>query len=161
MRKNIQTTLLLLFFFTSLDMMAQSIKGKVVDAQGAPLELANVCLLSKADSSFISGAASKADGVFTIETKNIDGILRVSCMGYETKYSDCHSADAGTIILMPSSNEMAEVVVKGNRRLYTMNAGGLTSTIQGSALAKLPSLSDVLNQLPFLSASDNAITVLT
>ena len=160
MRKNIQTTLLLLFFFTSLDMMAQSIKGKVVDTQGAPLELANVCLLSKADSSFISGAASKADGVFTIETKSIDGILRVSCMGYETKYSDCHSADAGTIILMPSSNEMAEVVVKGNRRLYTMNAGGLTSTIQGSALAKLPSLSDVLNQLPFLSASDNAITVL-
>lgn len=140
--------------------MAQSIKGKIVDAQGAPLELANVCLLSKADSSFISGAASKADGVFTIETKSIDGILRVSCMGYETKYSDCHSADAGTIILMPSSNEMAEVVVKGNRRLYTMNAGGLTSTIQGSALAKLPSLSDVLNQLPFLSASDNAITVL-
>lgn len=37
MRKNIQTTLLLLFFFTSLDMMAQSIKGKVVDTQGAPL----------------------------------------------------------------------------------------------------------------------------
>ena len=68
MRKNIQTTLLLLFFFTSLDMMAQSIKGKVVDAQGAPLELVNVCLLSKADSSFISGAASKANGVFTIET---------------------------------------------------------------------------------------------
>ncbi|GAB6976184.1 TonB-dependent receptor family protein [Prevotella falsenii] len=141
-------------------MMAQSIKGKVIDSQGAPLEFANVCLLAKADSSFISGAVSKADGLFTIETKTIDGILRVSCMGYETKYTDCHSADAGTIILTPSSNEMAEVVVKGNRRLYTMNAEGLTSNIQGSALGKLPSLSDVLNQLPFLSASDNAINVL-
>lgn len=75
-------------------MMAQSIKGKVVDTQGAPLELANVCLLSKADSSFISGAASKADGVFTIETKSIDGILRVSCMGYETKYLDSHFVTA-------------------------------------------------------------------
>jgi hypothetical protein len=52
------------------------------------MQFANVVLINRTDSAFVSGAVSKADGTFTIETDRTDGLLKVSNIGYVTSYID-------------------------------------------------------------------------
>ena len=42
-------------------MMAQDIKGKIVDEKGEPLAFANVVLLNRQDSAFVKGVVSGED----------------------------------------------------------------------------------------------------
>ena len=42
--------------------MAQNVKGKIVDGTGKPLSFANVVLLNRQDSSFVKGTISGNDG---------------------------------------------------------------------------------------------------
>jgi len=46
---------------------AQQTKGKVVDADGAPVEFVNVIAKIKADSSIVTGAVTGEDGTFAVE----------------------------------------------------------------------------------------------
>ena len=46
--------------------MAQNVKGKIVDGTGKPLSFANVVLLNRQDSSFVKGTISGNDGGFLI-----------------------------------------------------------------------------------------------
>lgn len=124
------------------------------------MAFANVLLLSQADSSFLAGATSDASGVFVIESDVTKGLLKVSCIGYITHLQPCDTTDMGTIVLAEDSKMLGEVVVKGNASIYQMNAEGLVATVQGSALAKLGTLGDVLNQLPFLNVQADAVQVL-
>ena len=55
--------------------------GRVVDEQGLPVEFANVSLLSIADSSFVNGGVSNADGRFVIPCAVHDVLLRVTFVG--------------------------------------------------------------------------------
>ena len=57
--------------------------GKVVDTKGQPIEFVNVSLLS-ADSTYIQGAVSNENGQFLIKTTEERGILKLSCLGYQT-----------------------------------------------------------------------------
>ena len=61
-------------------------KGKVLDENGDPVAYANVALLSKADSTVLSGAVTGEDGTFNIVTNERDGILMVAMLGYQTQY---------------------------------------------------------------------------
>ena len=139
---------------------AQGITGKLTNNAGQPVAFANVLLLSQADSSFLAGATSDASGVFVIESDVTKALLKVSCIGYITHLQQCDTTDMGTIVLAEDSKMLGEVVVKGNASIYQMNAEGLVATVQGSALAKLGTLGDVLNQLPFLNVQADAVQVL-
>ena len=82
--------LLLLFVFIKTDISAQSIKGKIVDEEQGALAFANIMLLNPADSTFVRGTVSREDGTFTIETNNSEGLLKVSSIGFITKYVKAH-----------------------------------------------------------------------
>ena len=60
-------------------------KGRVTDMRGEPVAYANVVLLSKADSTVVSGAVTDESGAYSIQTDE-DGILMVAMLGYETVY---------------------------------------------------------------------------
>lgn len=145
---------------SSSTVWAQTITGKITDNAGQPVAFANVLLLSQADSSFISGATSNDNGEFVISNNTTKGLLKVSRMGYATRYLPCDTTDMGTIVLTEDSKMLGEVTVKGSGSIYRMNAEGLVATVQGSALAKLGTLGDVLNQLPFLNVQAEAVQVL-
>lgn len=139
---------------------AQGITGKLTNNAGQPVAFANVLLLSQADSSFLAGATSDASGVFVIASDVTKALLKVSCIGYITHLQQCDTTNMGTIVLAEDSKMLGEVVVKGNASIYQMNSEGLVATVQGSALAKLGTLADVLNQLPFLNVQADAVQVL-
>ena len=64
---------------------AQSISGRVIDEQVQPMPFANVVLVNRADSAFITGAVTKDDGTLSINTDKQDGLLKVSSIGYIVK----------------------------------------------------------------------------
>ena len=91
---------LILFSMMCLVMIAstaQDISGRVIDEQAQPMPFANVVLVNRADSAFIAGAVTKDDGTFSINTDKQDGLLKVSSIGYITKYIDARQGNVGDI----------------------------------------------------------------
>lgn len=100
-----------------LGMQAQSVKGKVTDADGETLYAATVMLLQASDSVLASFAMSDDNGVFEIKrVPKGEYILRVNYVGFEGKDQKISVGDvdinAGTIKLDP--NVLEEVVIEGS-----------------------------------------------
>ena len=88
------------------------IDGTIVDSQGQPLEFVNISLLGK-DSTYISGATSAEMGKFHIVAPATDGILRISFVGYETRYVNVSDIGNGVITLKDDAQMLKEVTVSG------------------------------------------------
>ena len=56
------------------------LKGRVTDMNGEPVAYANVALLSKADSTVVSGTVTDESGTYSLQT-DAYGILMVSMLG--------------------------------------------------------------------------------
>ena len=138
---------------------AQDISGRVIDEQAKPMPFANVVLVSRADSAFIAGTMTKDDGTFSISTDIQDGLLKVTSVGYTTKYLDARTGNVGDIPMQPDTKELGEVVVKGERPQYKMTAGGMTVDIQNSLLKDVGTADDVLSMLPQVQGGDGNFTV--
>ena len=138
---------------------AQGISGRVIDEQAQPMPFANVVLVNRADSAFIAGAVTKDDGTFSISTDKQDGLLKVTSVGYTTKFLDARTGNVGDIQIMPNTQELGEVVVKGERPQYKMTTGGMTVDIQNSMLKDVGTADDVLSMLPQVQGSDGNYTV--
>lgn len=138
---------------------AQNISGRVIDEQAKPMPFANVVLVSRADSAFIAGTMTKDDGTFSISTDIQDGLLKVTSVGYTTKYLDARTGNVGDIQMQPDTKELGEVVVKGERPQYKMTAGGMTVDIQNSLLKDVGTADDVLSMLPQVQGGDGNFTV--
>ena len=115
---------------------AQGISGRVIDEQAQPMPFANVVLVSRADSAFIAGVVTKDDGTFSISTDKQDGLLKVTSVGYTTKFLDARTGNVGDIQMQPDTQMLGEVVVKGSRPLVKMKDDALVTTVEGSYLSK-------------------------
>ena len=102
-------------FLVVLIVNAQTFKGRVIDEQSQPMAFANVVLINRTDSVFVSGAVTKDDGTFTIETDKQDGVLKVSSVGYIIRYIDVRQGNLGDIQMQPDMQMLGEVTVKGYR----------------------------------------------
>lgn len=94
---------------------AQNISGRVTDEQTQPMPFVNVVLVNRADSAFIAGAVTKDDGTFSIATDKQDGLLKVSSIGYITRYIDAQQGNVGDIQMQPDAQMLGEVVVKADK----------------------------------------------
>lgn len=111
------------------------LEGKVTDEKGQPLEFVSVALLS-ADSTYIQGATSDENGSFVIKTPEENGILRLSYVGYQTKYVRVKDALAGTIMMNNDTKMLQEVTVKGMMPKTKLTGNSMITTIQGTVLGK-------------------------
>ena len=138
--------------------MAQNVKGKIVDGTGKPLSFANVVLLNRQDSSFVKGTISGNDGGFLIETSCVNGIIKVSSVGYKTTFKDYNSEDV-TVVLAEDRKTLGEVVVKSNLPKTILTNGGMKTTVAGSVLEKAGTMENLLDRIPNLSAQNGSIKV--
>lgn len=99
--------------FVTIAIKAQSINGRVIDEQSQPMPFVNVVWLNRTDSTFITGAVTQEDGTFSIATDRHDGLLKVSSVGYSTKYIVAGQGNVGDIQMQPNTQELGEVVIKG------------------------------------------------
>lgn len=134
------------------------IGGRVTDTQGTPIPYVNVVLLSLPDSAFVQGAVTNDEGLFKVVTNKNDGLLQVSCIGYQTTYQS--AADGLTIVLAEDSQLLGEVVVKAQLPKTKLTGEGLQTNIKGSVLENIGTADDVLAKTPGLIKGPNGLEVM-
>jgi hypothetical protein len=139
---------------------AQIISGDVKDKETlSPLPYANVILLNKNDSSFITGAVTDENGFFSINTDDANVLLRVSFLGYNSYSTQITSEDVGTIYLKSYTTHLSEVTVTSVFKIFKLENGGISVDIQGSRFKDMGSLSDVIGQMPFVRKEGESFIV--
>lgn len=89
-----------------LEVMAQTVKGKVTDEKGAGLP--GVSILIKGSQ---RGTSTNADGGYQLEVPNSSAILVFSYVGYESKEITVGNQTTVNLSLNPESTSLGEVVV--------------------------------------------------
>ena len=156
---NKRTLITFLCFSAITPMMAQDIKGKIVDEKGEPLAFANVVLLNRQDSAFVKGVVSGEDGHFAIDSACNNGIIKVTSVGYKTAWKNCTGENAGVIKMVANSKVLGEVVVKSLLPKTILKNGGMTTTVAGSVLEKAGTMEHLLDRIPNVSAQNGNINV--
>jgi len=156
---NKRTLITFLCFSAIIPMMAQDIKGKIVNEKGEPLAFANVVLLNRQDSAFVKGVVSGEDGHFAIDSACNNGIIKVTSVGYKTAWKDCTGENAGVIKMVADSKVLGEVVVKSSLPKTILKNGGMTTTVAGSVLEKAGTMEHLLDRIPNVSAQNGNIKV--
>jgi hypothetical protein len=133
--------------------MAQAISGKVVDQQGKALPYVNCVLRAAADSAYLSGAVTAADGTFSLAKPQADCTLHLSMMGYESKEIAHPSGDLGTITLPVDTMTLDEVVVEGETPLLSMENNKLTyNTEKILRKRNITTAHELLKELPSVTS---------
>ena len=140
---------------------SQDVGGRVIDENGQPLPYVNVVLLSLPDSSFVQGAVTDENGVFNIVTKQSEGLLKLSSIGYETLYLPYKAADDLTIQMTQETQMIGEVMVKGQLPQTHAKGDAMRTTVAGTILEKAGSVSDALSKIPSVEAErDGGVRVI-
>ncbi|MBD5371225.1 MAG: outer membrane beta-barrel protein [Bacteroides sp.] len=134
--------------------------GTVKDEAGVPLELANVALISRNDSTLIDGTVTDATGKFILTGSVVPAFIRISSMGFEEKLIDNPAEDSGDIILTPTSYMLGEVEVEGTRPTVRLKADGVQVPVHGTYLANTGTALETLGKIPFVSKNGSEIEVL-
>ncbi len=137
------------------------VSGKVIDKNGQPLPFVNVVLLSLPDSAFVQGAVSDENGVFNIVTKQEEGLLKLTSIGYKTLYLDYKPTNSLTIQMEEETQMLGEVVVKSQLPQTHAKGDAMRTTVAGTILEKAGTVSDALSKIPSLEAErDGGVKVL-
>ena len=91
-------TLVMLLAMLFVRLCAQQVLGVVTNANNGGLGLANIVVLS-ADSTFLSGTTSDDDGNFTLKQPQQGNIIKISLIGYETKFLQYAGEESLTVQL--------------------------------------------------------------
>ena len=146
---NKSMTLFLLFLIPWIgNAQVQTYHGRVFDSKGRPLEFANVIALSLPDSVVTKATVTNDTGEFTLSLENLidKPIFRVSLIGYQTTFSTQDKIDS--ITLPTSSVQLAEVVVRGNKKAFSMRDNKLVCNVAGTVLSSESHVNDLLGKLP-------------
>lgn len=140
-------------------MMATNFTGTVIDENKQPFAFANVVLLSPNDSTFVAGTTTNDDGTFSIDCTCQQALMKISYIGYETKFVNSIGGDMGTIQLQPEATMLGEVVVKGTRPTFKITTEGIKTDVDGTLLSKVGTANDVLQNLPGVQKKSDGIEV--
>lgn len=155
MKKSI---LILFVFFTTITFSQITLKGVVKDANGNPLEMANVIAMNTEDNSLEGYSITNVKGHYKIKISKPGTIqLKVSYLGFDSQNKVLVIGEKETIknfTLTESSNDLdaveityeMPVTIKGDTIVY--NADSFTS-------GKEKKLGDVLKKLPGVEVNDD------
>ena len=142
----------------ALSAKTHDVSGKVIDEQGAPLPFVNVVLLSMPDSTFVQGAVTNEQGEFRIVTDKNEGLLRLTCIGYETVYTK--AVNGLTVTMRDDTQLLGEVTVKGKLPKTTLTGEGLKTNVQGSVLENAGTANDVMAKTPGMMKGRDGVEVI-
>ena len=141
--------------------------GRVVDAEGQPIEFANISLHGAADpnssdrnSTYINGGVSNENGDFVIPCREKKIMLKVTYVGYKTVTRHVSVGNIGTVTLQPETFMVKGVEVKGEIPQYKMAQGGMTVDVQHSILHDIGTADDLLSMIPMVQSKDGKFEVL-
>ena len=152
--KNIILSLLLIISATTA--AQTTFRGTLVNPDQKPVSDANIILMSLPDSTLVKGVISNGHGSFELpnpaNSKKV--LIKITHLEYQEEVLSPTSSNLGSIVLIPTSNELDAVVVTARRRPILEQKGTRISTnVAQSTLQKLPTTDMLLNFLPGVSTS--------
>lgn len=154
---------LLLIAISTLCKAQNAIVGILRTAEDAPVDYANVVLLAAADSTFLSGTTSCADGSFMLTMpvqKNAPCLIRITNIGYKTICQPVQAGDAGIFRLEDDAQMLGEVVVKADLPVTRLKGDAMVTNIDGTLLAKAGTAQDMLDYIPGVASQKGSLEVL-
>jgi iron complex outermembrane recepter protein len=156
MKQSFHFLLLVALSLYSTGLSAQTqVQGRVVDEQGEPLALANILLLTAADSAFVKGEIADEQGAFRFA--NLEpGAYRcqISMVGYPSGQSAAFQLNGrpgekalGDIVLSGTAS-LAEVEVTARKTLLEVRADMLVFNVSASPSASGVNGLDLLRKAP-------------
>jgi hypothetical protein len=142
---------------------AQEISGKIVDKENHPIEYANIFLLNRSDSTLINGVVSPESGEFRFFNIPASPILKISYLGYSTKFIDIEmitdSLNLGTIILEEDLLLLNEVSISASISPFSRKGNNLIVNVNNSILSSVGTANDVIKRIPGIIEKNKEITV--
>lgn len=157
MNRLVYTLIMLLLVSTHLSAQLL-LRGTVVAENGDPIPYANVILLNKMDSAYISGAITDNYGKFTLKSDE-NGFIKVSRIGYNDTFADYTKNDSVIIVMRENSILLDEVIVKSALPTTRIEGNALTTNVKGTILEGIGTARDVLRCLPGIVANQGGIAV--
>ncbi|MDO5761009.1 MAG: hypothetical protein Q4Q06_08275, partial [Bacteroidota bacterium] len=141
--------------FVVTNAFAQNFSSVVKDTNDTPIYLANVAVLSKADSSLIVGTTTDSLGRFSIEVEHTKNkFIMVSFIGFKSYIKDLDLLD-NVIILENDATYLEAIEIKAQRQLVRLEEGKLVYDAQVIRDKKVVSSAfDVIVELPTLYTTD-------
>ena len=165
-------SLVIIIFAATFSILAQaqsgsSISGKLVDKESEEsIPLANIRVLQRADSTFVTGKASGNDGTFTIPVRNGSYILHISFIGYNDLYRDVQvtssrpNVQLGDIVLSNDHILLSETVVTAKAPEITVKGDTLEYNADSYKVTESAVVEDLLKKMPGVEIdSEGKITV--
>ena len=159
-------SLLAVSLFAAATLIAATVKGKIVDAQGQPLVGATATLLTLPDSTIVSGSMTDADGGYIFNKLMLRRYaLKASMTGMDTEVTDFTVKDSTEIIELPplklydESTVLKELVVKGVKTAVVAKEDTLEFNADSFHTTENAMVEDLLKKLPGVEVgSDGSIT---
>ncbi len=144
-----------------------TISGKLLDKdQGEPVALANIRVLQRTDSAFVTGKATNNDGYFSIPVRNGSYILHISYVGYHDVYRDVQvtssqsNVQLGDILLSNDNILLSEAIVSAKAPEITVKGDTLEYNADSYKVTESAVVEDLLKKMPGVEVdSDGKITV--
>jgi iron complex outermembrane recepter protein len=163
MRKTILTMITVGFLAISMQVNAQNkISGTVTDSKSKVLKAISIGLLNAKDSSLVKADVTDADGKFEITTnKTGDFLLKLSAIGYETKYSknytiaDGQTVTADAISLGEVSKNLQGVTVVSKKPMIEVKADKTVFNVEQSINAQGSDALELLRKSPGVQVDNN------
>lgn len=115
------------------DRLQRTVSGRVLDDKGAPL--VGVTVTEKGTN---NGTSTNNEGGFELVVTNNQGILVFSLLGYESIERPIGQQSEFNIALVPSVNDLDEVVVVGYGVQKKVNLTGAVSSVSGKDIQSRP-----------------------
>lgn len=146
---------------------ARAISGKLVDQETEqPIPQANIRVLQKADSAFVTGKASGDDGSFSIPVRNGSYIVQVSFIGYHDLFEEVQinnsnpQVELGTLPMVRDDILLSETVVTAKAPEIVIRGDTLEYNAASYKLTESAVVEDLLKKMPGVEVdSDGKITV--
>ncbi len=151
----------IMFLFMTSNLMAQNLRGKVIDSENLPVSLAAVSLYKEDGKTFIKASISNDQGTFMIQNiKTGSYKLIIEILGFE-KYTSATFAflesdkDLGTIQLKEASETLNEVSIKAEKPIVQVQADKTVFNIQNTISASGDSGFELLRKAPGITVDNN------
>lgn len=146
--------------------IAATVKGRVVDANGEPLIGATATLLTLPDSTTLTGTMTDADGGYSFQNlKPRRYALKASMTGMDTEVTDFEVTDSTKVLNIPTlklyetSTLLKELVVKGVKTAVVAKEDTLEFNADSFHTTDNAVVEDLLKKLPGVEVgSDGSIT---
>lgn len=154
--------IILLLFSGTIIAQSYSVSGRVVDAKNSPISYANIILLSKQDSTVVSGASSEDNGSFKFKSiTSGEYILKTSFIGYRTVFQNLNinsHITIGAIVLEDDLEALETINIAYKKPTVERKADRLVFKVAETALTE-GSILDVLKTTPAVIINGESITI--